>query len=76
MTREDLIEKIIDRRINEIYQGGGPEGYLRELFYFGNTIAPSEGYAEMSDEDLLNIWNDECDSDDELVEALDEEEAA
>jgi len=70
MTREGLIEKIITRRIDEIYQGGGPEGYLRELFYFGNA---HEGYAEMSDEDLLNIWNDECDSDEDTVETLEEE---
>ena len=70
MTREKLIEKIIARRIDEIYQGGGPEGYLRELFYFGNA---HEGYAEMSDEDLLNIWNDECDNDEDTVETLEEE---
>jgi hypothetical protein len=72
MTRQELIEKIIDRHLEEIHQGGGAEGYLREVFMYGNTY---RGYNAMHKDELLSIWNGDCEYVEDIVEALEEEAA-
>jgi len=70
MTRAELIKKIIDRHIEEIHQGGGAEQYLREVFLYGNTY---HGYNAMHKDELLSIWNGECEYVEDIVETLEEE---
>lgn len=55
MTREEMIERLIDDRIESIYQGGDPEQYLRELFRYGNTY---KGYEELTDKEIKIEYNE------------------
>jgi len=74
MTRNELIDRLIDARIESIYQGGGPEQYLRELFAYGPQ-GIYDGYENADDEDLIQEWNSEYgESRDEIITDLDEEE--
>ena len=69
MTRSELIDRLINSRIDAIYQGEGFEQYLRELF----AQAPQEiygGYEHMDDDQLIEEWN-ECS--DEIITELDKE---
>lgn len=67
MTRAELIEKIIDRHLKEIHQGGGAEQYLREVFMYGNTY---EGYNTMHKDELLSVWNGDCDNEEDIVKEV------
>jgi hypothetical protein len=69
MTRSELIEKIIDRHLDEIDQGGGAEQYLREVFMYGNTY---HGYNSMHKDELLSIWNGDCEYDEDFVHSIEE----
>jgi hypothetical protein len=70
MTRAELIKKIIDRHIEEIRRDGGAEQYLREVFLYGNTY---RGYNAMHKDELLSIWNGECERIEDTIEELEDE---
>jgi hypothetical protein len=72
MKRQDLITMLIDRRIDSIYQGGGPEGWIRELLAHGPQGIYG-GYNNMEDEDLIAEWNEELDEDEDEQIGPDEE---
>lgn len=74
MTRNELIDRLIDARIESIYQGGGPEQYLRELFAQGPQ-GIYDGYENADDEDLIQEWNTEYgEAYDEIITELEEED--
>jgi hypothetical protein len=56
MTRDQLIEALINRRMDAIYEEGSPDLYLRELFATGPQ-GVYDGYENMDDEDLIEEWN-------------------
>jgi hypothetical protein len=74
MTRNELIDRLIDVRIDCIYQGGGPEQYLRELFAHGPQGIYG-GYENMDDDQLIAEWNIEYGVVyDEMITKLEEED--
>jgi hypothetical protein len=74
MTRNELIDRLIDVRIDSIYQGGGPEQYLRELFAYGPQGIYG-GYENMDDDQLIAEWNIEYGVVyDEIITELEEED--
>lgn len=73
MTRKELIEEMLDRRLDGICQAGSAEEYLRLLFLHGANF---DGYEEYTDAELIEEWNVDAYDDDERIESLDSEESA
>jgi hypothetical protein len=64
MTRSELIDLLIDCHMDSIYQGGDPDQYLRELFRYGNSYP---GYTNMTNDQLISLWNTEYCTDDDVI---------
>ena len=72
VTREELIEKIIDRHLRTIRQEGGVDSYLWEVFAYGNSYF---GYHYMTNNELLSHWNGDCEDDADIVNSIEETKA-
>lgn len=73
MKRKELIEKLIERHLKDIHQGGGAESYLWEVFAYGNSY---KGYHYMTNDELLSHWNGDCEDDADIVDSIEETQDA